>query len=39
MKEPASLRDKADAFRASKVNDPNWKPCDYNDDYKVGSCE
>lgn len=39
VKEPASLRDKADAFYASKVNDPDWKPCDYNDDYKAGNCE
>jgi hypothetical protein len=38
MKEPAVSVTRHDAFYASKVNDPNWKPCDYNDDYKVGNC-
>ena len=29
MKDPEGNRAKADAFYASKVNDPNWTPCDY----------
>ena len=39
MKEPATFRAKADAVYATKVNDPNWKPCDYYDDWKKGNCE
>jgi YHS domain-containing protein len=39
MKDPVVMRQKAETFYASKANDPNWKPCDYNDDYKVGNCE
>jgi YHS domain-containing protein len=39
MKDPVSMRAKADAFYASKANDPNWTPCDYNDDWQNGSCE
>jgi hypothetical protein len=29
MKDPEGNRAKADAFYASKVNDPNWTPCDW----------
>ncbi len=39
MKDPVVMRQKAETFYASKVNDRNWQPCDYNDDYKVGNCE
>ena len=28
--DPAGNRTKADAFYSSKVNDPNWKPCNYS---------
>ena len=30
MKDPAGNRTKADAFYSSKVNDPNWTPCNYS---------
>jgi YHS domain-containing protein len=29
MKDPERNHAKADAFYASKVNDPNWKPCHF----------
>jgi hypothetical protein len=38
MKDPAGNRTKAEAYYASKVSDPDWKPCNYNP-VRPGGCE
>jgi YHS domain-containing protein len=39
MKDPEGNRTKADAYYATKVNDPNWVPCDYSSDSSYNGCE